>query len=106
MGPITPHGAPVITEHVLKKFDSRGPSITATIHPIRCGQIEQLILLCGYRLPSCYSPTCRQKIRPIASSSPALAMLAWSPLEQVTGETSAAANRCSTVPATGFAQAQ
>ena len=57
-------------------------------------------------LQSCYSPTCRQKTRPIPSSSPPPATLAWSPLGPATGETSAAANRCSTAPATGYAQAQ
>ena len=58
------------------------------------------------RLQSCYSPTCRQKTRPTPSSSPHPATLAWSPLGQATGETSAAANRCSTAPAIGCAQAQ
>jgi hypothetical protein len=57
-------------------------------------------------LQSCYSPTCRQKTRPIPSSSPPPATLAWSPLGPATGETSAAVNRCSTAPAIGYAQAQ
>jgi hypothetical protein len=53
------------------------------------------------RLPSCYSSTCRQKTRPIPSSSPRPATLAWSPPGPATAETSAAANRCSTAAATG-----